>query len=167
MRLKQIAAAKWRMSSSERNDRLCNVSWLCKRWEIRVWACWVRHIHRCNADWLIRGTLGCQHYKSIPFPFPDDCHRSDSSISSSLAAHVKRYFSCHFMLQLFEIKSMRKDFSPANYVPTRWQWFMLRELHTRRLRRGAANRKSYTFYQRNEIDCESTIENAGEINSES
>jgi len=41
MRLKQIAAAKWRMSSSERNDRLCNVSWLCKRWEIRVWACWV------------------------------------------------------------------------------------------------------------------------------
>jgi len=124
MQLKQNAAAKWRMSSSElrvkRNDAMmewCNVSWLWKHWGGGDLRGVLSETYRCNPDWLIRGTSGCQHYSTIQFPLPMTANAAIQPSSSSLAAHVKRYFSCHFMLQLFQIKSMRKDFSPA---PTPW-----------------------------------------------
>lgn len=63
------------------------------------------HTHMYIYEWLIwrRDVCGISN---ILLQY----HWTIQPSSSSLAAHVKLYFSCHFMLQLFQIKSMRNDF---------------------------------------------------------
>lgn len=95
------------------------------------WVAWLRDwwVQCGNSDWLIRRNVVARFY-------------------------VKRYFSCQFMLQLFQIKSMPKDLKLSGSGGGVWgvasggwhvlQWFMLKGLHTRAQSRTHSH--SYTFF---------------------
>jgi len=84
-------------------------------------ACSMWHVACRNSDSLTNQTQRCRSFAIV-------------------MAHVKRYFSCQFMLQLFQIKSMPKDLTHSNCVVCLTEgvrvqgidchWFMFKGLST-------------------------------------